>query len=165
MVSEALESVRPLFDQKGVALTLEAPNGRMTMFFDQGRMTQVVLNLLTNALKFTDSEGRVAMRVSPNGQGVRVEVEDDGIGIPAKANEVVFSRFYQLDTDHDSRTIGGAGLGLFICKMIVEDGHRGRIWVEPNRARGTLIVFTLPLAATAQLRLDAKIDAAVLSSA
>jgi signal transduction histidine kinase len=108
---------------------------------DPARILQVLINLLTNAFKFTPPDGKVAVRVEGIGEELHFAVSDSGAGMPADKLESVFERFVQVKND-DRR---GFGLGLYISKCIVE-GHGGRIWAESTMGKGSSFCFTLPLA-------------------
>ncbi|WP_114938226.1 ATP-binding protein [Mucilaginibacter endophyticus] len=117
---------------------------------DQGRLQQILVNLIGNAIKFTD-EGSVKLKVtaseaSNNIQEITFSVKDDGIGISEEALAQLFKPFTQVNTTA-LRKYGGTGLGLSICKKLVEMMH-GRIWVESKEAEGSLFSFTLPLPVT-----------------
>jgi signal transduction histidine kinase len=111
---------------------------------DPDRVTQLLSNLVGNALKFTPAGGRVAVRVQRRDEGVVVSVTDTGEGIPAEQLPHVFDRFFQVS---NSKMGGrhGAGLGLPIARGIVE-AHGGTIWIESAEGRGTTVRFTLPAA-------------------
>jgi signal transduction histidine kinase len=105
---------------------------------------QVVINLLSNAAKFARADGgRVRVRLRRQNGRLAVSVEDNGPGIPLGQNEVVFDRFHQLEADDLSGKPQGWGLGLAICRQIVEH-FGGRIWVEPAQPSGAVFSFTLP---------------------
>lgn len=105
---------------------------------------QVVINLLSNAAKFVQTgTGRVRVRLAGQAGQVAVSVEDNGPGIPPAEREVVFDRFRQLGGDVMTGKPRGSGLGLTICRQIVEH-FGGRIWVEPAEPEGTVFRFTLP---------------------
>lgn len=110
---------------------------------DKDKLTDVLTNLIDNALKFTSEGGQiiVAARKVPN--GVHMEVRDTGIGIPAEHIPHLFQRFYQVDSSA-SRRYGGTGLGLYISKTIVE-AHGGKIWIESEEGKGTTVHVELPL--------------------
>jgi len=117
---------------------------------DQGRLQQILVNLIGNAIKFTD-EGSVTLRVTAseirnNIQEITFGVKDDGIGISEEALAQLFKPFTQVNTTA-LRKYGGTGLGLSICKKLVEM-MQGRIWVESKEAEGSLFAFTLPLQVT-----------------
>jgi signal transduction histidine kinase len=107
------------------------------------KIERVLLNLLTNALRHTPSDGSVAIVVSPESNAVRIAVEDTGSGLDPGALQRIFDRFWKAD-EARSRTDGGsAGLGLAIARGLVE-AHGGTIWAEPRPGGGSRIVFALP---------------------
>jgi signal transduction histidine kinase len=111
---------------------------------DLDRMVQVMLNLLSNAAKFCDArEGRVEIALAEERSFLRVDVRDNGPGIGAADQNVIFDKFRQADPAADMPQ--GSGLGLHICRRIVEL-LGGRIWVVSNPGYGTCFSFTLPLA-------------------
>jgi PAS domain S-box-containing protein len=113
-----------------------------TVVADRGALAQVFGNLLSNALKFHDRETPVRVEVSaePDASGWRFTVADTGLGIPPEDSERVFRMFERL---HGENEYGGTGIGLPICRRIVER-HSGRIWCEPRAGGGTAFHFTLP---------------------
>jgi signal transduction histidine kinase len=116
---------------------------------DRDKMTQVLVNLLSNSIKHSPDGGAVQLRYEPGRDGgVRIEVEDEGAGIPAGMEEQIFERFQQLETGEER---GGTGLGLTIARQIVEH-HGGSIWAERGRERGALFVVELPGGAEEQER-------------
>lgn len=108
---------------------------------DPRRVAQVLTNLLKNATQHAPAGSLVKIRAHQQGPYLQVDVSDEGPGIPADAHELVFEAFSQLQGRDRAK---GAGLGLAICKGIVE-AHSGRIWVQPGAARGTTVSFTLPV--------------------
>jgi signal transduction histidine kinase len=111
------------------------------MYGDAKRITQCLLNLAGNALKFT-KEGGVTIRAARDGDFVRYSVSDTGIGIPHDQVDAVFTEFKQVDATI-TREFGGSGLGLSITKKFVEM-HGGRIWVESRLGEGSTFFFALP---------------------
>jgi two-component system phosphate regulon sensor histidine kinase PhoR len=109
---------------------------------DSERTRQVLLNLLDNAIKYSPSGGRIEVGLAAVGDRLRFRVADQGLGIPVGERERIFDKFYRLDPDQ-RRGIGGTGLGLYICRELVESMH-GRIWVESEPGNGTTFVFELP---------------------
>jgi signal transduction histidine kinase len=114
-----------------------------TLVADEQRVAQIVSNLVGNAIKFTEPGGRVTVEAFVNGPCLRVEVQDDGIGIAPGDRAKLFKRFSQLDMSN-TRRAGGVGLGLTICKSLVE-AHGGQIGVETAPGAGSTFWFTLPL--------------------
>jgi two-component system phosphate regulon sensor histidine kinase PhoR len=109
---------------------------------DSERTRQVLLNLLDNAIKYSPSGGRIEVGLAAAGDRLRFTVQDQGLGIPVGEQERIFDKFYRLDPDQ-RRGIGGTGLGLYICRELVQSMH-GRIWVESEPGRGTTFAFELP---------------------
>jgi len=113
----------------------------MVVTLDRDKMTQVLGNLLSNAIKHSPEGAAVRLRYRPGADGsARLEVEDQGAGIPSGREEEIFERFQQLEVGEER---GGTGLGLTISRQLVEH-HGGRIWAEPGRERGALFVVELP---------------------
>lgn len=170
-VSETLQStvssVLPQAQKKSLHLDVDVPSDLGMYRGDREKISQVVVNLLGNAVKFTPAEGRVALRVdrwtgprrngktddNDHGAGdlfdlddetfLRIIVEDSGIGIPAEKVGRVFDRFYQVDNS-STREYGGTGLGLSIVKSFV-DGHGGEIWCESDTGKGARFTVLLPV--------------------
>jgi len=109
---------------------------------DEGRLSQVFENLLSNALKFSPPGGEIVVKVEDAGAMVRACVSDQGIGIPKDEQERIFERFYQVDGSA-RRRFSGTGLGLTIARRIVE-AHGGRIWVESAPEKGSTFYFAIP---------------------
>ncbi|MEX2458912.1 MAG: ATP-binding protein [Actinomycetota bacterium] len=114
---------------------------------DEGKLHQVVLNLLENALKYSPAESPVIVRAAPQGEGVTLSIEDRGQGIPAEVRDRIFDRFFQVDQT-STRSVGGTGLGLYICKQLA-DALGGRLWLERSDASGSVFSLWLPLGAVA----------------
>jgi signal transduction histidine kinase len=142
LVSATAEAMRPSLERAGLTLTIEVPRQTMVATVDGSKLAQVLTNLLTNAAKFTPAGGAVTVRLRGDGHQARLEVQDTGIGLAPHEARRVFDTFYQVDGG-PTRRAGGAGLGLAICKQIVEDGHGGRIWVESRPGAGSTFIVTL----------------------
>jgi signal transduction histidine kinase len=143
LLKAALESHRPLAEQKGIALTVSRFSA-CCVEADEQRVYQVFSNLIGNALAYTPPGGCITLAAQADGAEVRLSVADTGPGIAQADLPRVFDRFWQ---GKNSR--GGAGLGLSISRAIVE-AHGGRIWAESRPGEGARIVFTLPVAETAK---------------
>jgi NtrC-family two-component system sensor histidine kinase KinB len=148
-------ALRPRFDDARVRL-LVLVSGNTTVEGDAARLRSVFLNLLTNALKYTPQGGTVTVRVdalaqaSPGGDAlVQVRVEDTGRGVPLEYRERIFEKFFRVEQEQSENADGvrGTGIGLYLCREIIE-AHGGTIRCEPGEAgRGTRILFRLPAAA------------------
>ena len=142
LAEESLAIVSPAAEQKGLRLTLEMNGGAASHLVDGARLRQVLLNLLNNAVKFTDA-GEVSLIVTLQGDRARFEVRDTGVGIAADDTARLFQRFSQVDGSK-TRNYGGAGLGLAICKGLVEL-MGGDIGVDSRPGEGSTFWFDIPL--------------------
>jgi two-component system, OmpR family, sensor histidine kinase VicK len=111
------------------------------VFIDPDRMQEVITNLFDNAVKYSEN-GKISIALTGNDQVVQFFVRDTGHGIPAEDVPHLFQKFYRVDNS-STRTIGGTGLGLFICRKIVEL-YNGRIWVESEVSKGSTFYINLP---------------------
>lgn len=132
-------------EQAGVTLELALPGALPMLMIDEGRIAQVLLNLLQNALAFTPRGGIITLGAAVQADYITISVHDTGVGIAPEDLPHVFERFYKADL---ARSGGGTGLGLAIAKHLVER-HGGRIWAESRPQHGTTVAFTLPLPAKA----------------
>jgi PAS domain S-box-containing protein len=145
VVEAAVDSVRPAADAKGIRVGIVLDDGAARVTGDPDRLQQVAWNLLTNAVKFTPRRGRVTVKVERADAGVRLRVEDSGVGIDAEFLPHVFEAFRQADASA-AREHGGLGLGLAIVRHLVEL-HDGRVGASsPGRGRGATFTVELPLA-------------------
>jgi signal transduction histidine kinase len=142
VVASVRASLRSLANEKGLELVTEVAPDVSDAYGDSKRITQCLLNLVGNALKFT-RQGRVVVAVNRDSERLRFRVSDTGIGIPADQLDAIFAEFRQVDTT-TTRDFGGTGLGLSITKKFVEL-HGGRIWVESEPGKGSTFYFTVPL--------------------
>ena len=133
-----------LAEDKGISIQCEAP-APVLVQGDRARLKQVVVNLLDNAIKYTPDNGTVTLRVSATSDRARLEVEDNGIGIPPEALPHVFDRFFRVDKARSHRDPGGAGLGLSIVKSICT-AHGADIKVHSTPGQGSCFQLDLPLA-------------------
>ena len=142
VIARAVAATSSLFDQKGLRAVTEVAPGLPPITGDRDRLIQVVINLISNAVKFTN-EGSVTLRAARDGGVLVVSVTDTGMGIAAADQPKVFERFKQVgDTLTDKPK--GTGLGLPICREIVEH-HGGKIWVESELGKGSTFSFSLPI--------------------
>ena len=141
LMSLAVEAIRPSADDKGVDLELQSDHPPLVRG-DSNRLTQVLDNLVSNAVKFTNDGGKVTVSVRADGEDVRLEVADTGIGVPSEEQGQVFSRFFRASTA-TRLAIPGTGLGLSISRALIEQ-HGGTISFASAEGKGTQVVVTLP---------------------
>ncbi|MEO0596247.1 MAG: GAF domain-containing sensor histidine kinase, partial [Chloroflexota bacterium] len=145
MLAETAEMVRAQADQKSVSI--EVTDDQFEVNADRGKVKQVVLNLLTNAIKYNREGGSIKLLLDHHAEGdlpmVEICVQDTGYGISKEHQKNMFQKFYRVPTLENVER--GTGLGLAICKNIV-DAHGGRIWLESEVDVGSKFLFTLPLA-------------------
>jgi signal transduction histidine kinase len=143
LATRSVEAAQPAAAEKGIELGLAADHPP-AVIGDARRLSQVLDNLVSNAVKFTPDGGRVTVAVGENGKGARLVVSDTGIGVPDDEQGQVFSRFFRASTA-TRRAIPGTGLGLAICHALVEQ-HGGSIEFRSAEGEGTEVVVTLPTA-------------------
>lgn len=144
-LATAAKRLSRAFDEKQVRLTLSLPTDLPSLLADEDRLTQVLTNLLGNALAYTPSGGEVTVSAQRSGGEVRVSVKDSGVGIPPEHLEHIFDRFYRVDKSRSRGAGGGSGIGLTIARRLVE-AHGGRIWAESEgENKGSVFTFTLPV--------------------
>jgi signal transduction histidine kinase len=131
-----------------IKLRREFEPGLAPVFADEGRVRQVLLNLLSNASKFTDA-GEIGLGARSDQHELVVWVRDSGIGIAPDDQPRIFGEFEQVEHE-ESKQRGGTGLGLSICRWLIQM-HGGRMWVESTPGKGSVFYFTLPLASAASL--------------
>jgi signal transduction histidine kinase/HAMP domain-containing protein len=145
LIQSVAESLRPVADEKFINLDVDAMDENLTVWADRDKITQVVTNLISNAVKFTPARGGIQVSVQTNGaEWAKVAVSDTGPGIAPEEVNNVFQEFYQV-RQPDERKFKGVGLGLAISKKLVEM-HGGRIWVESEPGKGCTFLFTMPTA-------------------
>ena len=135
--------VSPIVKSKGQSLILDLPDSLPVVEADGERLNQVLLNLLTNASKFTPEGGRIILRANKRDANLVVEVQDNGIGIPKDKQAKLFQPYSRLESDR--QRYPGQGLGLALAKQIVEL-HGGKIWVNSELGKGSTFAFSLPVA-------------------
>lgn len=142
IVQAAITAVQPLFVSKHLSLKTEIPDDLPTLYCDHIRIREVLLNLLSNAGRFTEIGG-VTIKAWCEGNNVFVSISDTGPGISVEGQKRIFQPFEQLDSTI-RRRYGGTGLGLSISKGFVE-AHNGEMWVKSQEGQGTTFFFRLPL--------------------
>jgi Na+/proline symporter/nitrogen-specific signal transduction histidine kinase len=143
VLHEAVAATSQLFHERSITLVEMLPTFPVQVFADRDRIIQVVINLLSNAAKFSPPEtGRVTVRLYFKEREVRVEVADNGPGIQPHEQQKIFEKFKQITDLRDGKP-RGTGLGLTICRRIIEY-HNGAIWVESIPGEGAKFIFSLP---------------------
>ncbi len=142
VIREVEKTMAIMAQSKGLAFKLELASDLPEITFDKDRLTQVLLNLMGNALKFSDT-GEIKILTRCDKNTIRVTVQDQGIGIKKEDLPKLFKTFGQLDICKE-RKLEGSGLGLAIAKKIIEQ-HGGKIWVESEEGKGSIFSFLLPI--------------------
>jgi PAS domain S-box-containing protein len=143
LINEVKQIVSPLADKKGLQIEFSMDGYLENIYADRVRFKQILFNLVSNAIKFTPSGGKVTISANLVGKMARFTVMDTGIGISEEDKSKLFQPFIQLDSA-TNRLYDGTGLGLTLVKRFVEL-HKGRIWLESNIGEGTAFTFELPL--------------------
>ncbi len=144
VIDDALSATSQLFKEKDVAVEVQLPPDLPTVVADRDRLMQVMLNLLSNAAKFcNDRDGRVIVSIAHAADTLRIDVEDNGIGISGEDQRVIFEKFRQVG-DTLTQKPQGTGLGLPICREIIRH-FGGKLWVVSAPGLGARFSFTLPL--------------------
>jgi two-component system phosphate regulon sensor histidine kinase PhoR len=139
------ERLRLFAERQGVVLRTDLADALPPVRGDEGRLGQVLVNLLHNAVKFSPDGGEVLVRVAVDDGLVVTSVIDHGVGIPKTAQARIFERFYKVDRARVRGEASGTGLGLAISRHVIEQ-HGGRIWVESEEGLGSTFSFALPIA-------------------
>jgi signal transduction histidine kinase len=142
VIDEVVQRTRPYADQKDQELDWEKPSSPLRVHCNPRRMAQAVENLVTNAIKYSSSGGRVAVTAREDDGHVVVSVSDEGIGISSDEQLRIFDRFYRGKAE-EVAGVPGTGLGLSIVKAVI-DKHGGRVWVDSQPGAGSTFSFVLP---------------------
>ncbi len=143
MLEHVVQSMRPLAANRQIELKLDVPAPMSTIYADGDKVTQVLINLVGNAIKFTQGSGTITIRVIDEAATVQFSVIDTGVGIPTEDVPKLFQKFHQLKPMTGGSGSQGTGLGLAISKRLVEL-HGGNIWVTSILGQGSTFSFTLP---------------------
>jgi two-component system sensor histidine kinase BaeS len=143
LVSEVAERFKVRAEKAGLHLLAKMPAQELTVHADTGRLTQVVTNLLENSVRYTDAGGSIVLSLRKDGKHAELCLEDSAPGVPEGAHVRLFERLYRVDQAR-SRGRGGSGLGLSICKSLIE-AHQGRIVAMPSSLGGLKLLISLPL--------------------
>jgi len=142
LVSQTMESQSAQIKKTGVEVKIRIVDDLPILEIDKDRIRQVLINLVSNALRHSPEKGIISVNISKNPDSIEFTVSDNGKGIPEKDLPFIFERFYRAEKSRQ-RQLGGAGLGLTIAKKLVE-AHGGSIWAESKVGKGTQVHFTLP---------------------
>lgn len=143
LIKSACQSLKILADEKRIALIYKKGIKKTIIYGDEAKLEKLLLNIIRNAIKYTEPKGRIKIWSENDKQQARIFVADNGIGIPEKDLPYIFERFYRVSRSR-SRDQGGTGLGLSIAKWIIE-AHGGRIDVESVFGKGSKFIINLPL--------------------
>jgi len=145
MIKEIVDTMQASASLKGIRINTEVGESIPELKIDKDRITQVVVNILNNAIKFSPESSIINVQVKKQDDNVLFEVQDYGRGVPKEYHQKIFQTFYQVDSNTDTK-FGGAGLGLAICYGIII-AHGGRIWVESTGkpGEGSTFKFVLPI--------------------
>ncbi|MAS32447.1 MAG: hypothetical protein CL610_00485 [Anaerolineaceae bacterium] len=143
LAENVCSELEPLANDLGVHITAHIPDDLPQTVMDVEKIERVLLNLVDNALKFSPRESEIRIHAVLQEKVLRVEVIDQGPGVPEAERLSIFDRFVQIQ-NQSGRLRRGSGLGLNFCKLAVE-AHNGRIWIDDNPAGGSIFIFTLPV--------------------
>jgi PAS domain S-box-containing protein len=143
LVEKVLDFNSQLAEKKGIDVSFETPATISTIYVDRDMIEQVILNLYSNAVKYSPDNSKVTIRIFENTNTLKVEVEDNGYGISEGALPRIFDKFYRVTDNEIVRDIAGSGLGLSLVKEIIEI-HGGKIYVKSKLGEGSTFTFTLP---------------------
>ena len=143
LVESTATALKPQLSHKSIGLTISLPDDELRASIDSERIGQVLINLLSNAQRYTPEAGEISVTASRENGSALISVGDNGPGIPKADLPNVFERFWREDKSR-VRTSGGTGLGLAVAKQWVES-HGGQIWVESVEGQGAIFSFSLPL--------------------
>jgi signal transduction histidine kinase len=132
----------PALDQKHQNLSLDISPGLSKIEADPSRLEQVILNLLSNASKYSPESSTISFKASLERNDLRIEIKDQGIGIPGEELKKLFTPYHRVE--QDKKEFAGTGLGLAVSAQIVQ-AHGGKIWVESERGKGSTFIFALPV--------------------
>jgi len=141
LLREVASQFQPLAKSKGQTIALDLPQRLRLIKADRRRIGQVLMNLLDNAVKFTAEGGRIQLRAAAHDHDLVVEVSDDGPGLSPEERQRLFQPYYRSQVDRQRRP--GTGLGLALCKQLVE-AHGGKVWVESEPGKGSTFGFSIP---------------------
>jgi NtrC-family two-component system sensor histidine kinase KinB len=141
LFEKAVSPLKTQAEERSIELSYSIPENIPRVKADSGKIIWVLVNLIANALRYTDKGGHISLRAEKIGAFAQISVQDDGMGIPFEYQSRIFDKFVQVKGVRDE---GGSGLGLAISREIVR-AHGGTIWVESAPGKGSTFTFTIPL--------------------
>ncbi|MFC1900653.1 PAS domain S-box protein [Chloroflexota bacterium] len=144
LLNQVYDEMTPMAAKQKLSIVADLPTSLPQVWADEGRIEQVMTNLITNAFKWSPDEGEVIFRASETDDSLRIEVQDSGPGIANENKDKIFEAYYRVQSN--TPRIGGLGLGLALCKTII-DCHNGTIGVESKEGKGSTFFFTIPMKA------------------
>jgi signal transduction histidine kinase len=143
LIREVADGMTPEASKRGQSIILDVPRSLPHIWADRERIRQVLLNLISNALKFNSAKGRLTIRARVEGTDIVFEIQDEGKGLTGKEQERLFQPYYRIGNDQEK--LSGLGLGLPISKRLI-DLHQGKIWAKSQKGEGSTFLFSIPLA-------------------
>jgi signal transduction histidine kinase len=143
LVDDAVDAVKPAIEASNFTLEVKLPPSVPNVMVDTDLIKRVLINLLENAIKFSNTGSNIGLGAVPKKEWMEVWVEDEGRGIRPEIQDQIFDKFTRASSG--TGRIQGLGLGLAFCKLVVED-HGGKIWVESEEGEGSKFTFTIPIA-------------------
>ncbi len=143
LLRQVIASIKADVEKKNIGLNVHLAEDLPTIDLDDRRINFALRALFDNAVKFTPEQGTVTISARPNGEHLRIEVEDSGPGIAKDELPKIFEKFYQVDPDHTGQ-VRGFGLGLFYTRQFIQS-HNGRLQIDSEPSRGTRVTVKLPL--------------------
>jgi signal transduction histidine kinase len=126
---------------KNSTIIYNKSQNKLMIHADREKIEQVLINILSNAIKYNRKQGEIIVEVHQNNEEIKVDVRDEGIGIPDEDLENIFLRFFRVSGEANS--FSGSGVGLYISSQIIKS-HKGKIWAESKLGEGSVFHFTLP---------------------
>jgi signal transduction histidine kinase len=143
IIDDAIVDLKLMADNKGLTIEKQVPGDLPLINGDKDKLANMLNSLVDNAIKFTNSGGKITLTASEEDGNLHITVNDTGIGIAKEFRSNLFKKFYQIDSS-TTRRYGGTGLGLYISKHIVEV-HNGKIWIESEEDVGTTVHVSIPI--------------------
>lgn len=143
VLRQEVRALEPMAESRDLRLLLEVPSKPVVMSIDEGKLRQVIMNFIDNAVYYSRPDTDIRISLNVGRRDVRVEVVDHGIGVPASQQAQLFTKFFRADNARTQRP-DGTGVGLYLAKMVV-DGHGGKLLFSSKEGKGSMFGFTLPL--------------------